>query len=167
MTPVYQTILNNTNGNCWAAVWASLLNLPLEQVPNFVEQEDDHKALCDFIRPLGYEYDSYIVNGWRTDLPEGVKSQYLYFGEQLPEAISIDGYYDATVWSPGYFDRERFLNDPEYKPTCHAVIVDKHFNIVHDPNPNYKGVEYPMADIIGCNGVIGVSLYRKINIQNN
>jgi hypothetical protein len=76
MIPVYQTIFNNVNGNCWAAVWASLLHLPLEQVPNFVEQENDHDALCAFLKNFGYEYSNYLINPNRTDLPQATKEQY-------------------------------------------------------------------------------------------
>jgi hypothetical protein len=168
MTNVFQTICNNTNGNCLAAVWASLLHLNIDEVPNFVEYEDDHKALCEFIEHFGYEYACYLINRNRKDLPYEVKSQYCYFESKLPDAFAVNSYYDATVYSPGFWDQERYENDPTYKPVTHAVVVDKNFNVVHDPNPKYQGLKsYPLADQLDYNGVIGVSLYRSIKSESS
>jgi hypothetical protein len=162
MTPVYQTIFDNKRGNCQAAVWASLLHLDLQQVPNFVEFDDDHDALCKFLLDFDYEYQGYIINENRTDLTQQEKGKYQFLKHGLPSAGHIGGFYGAVVYSPGYFDEERFYNDPSYKRVCHAVVVDKDLNIVHDPNPNYSGIKkYPLADVIGYNGVIGVCLYSK------
>jgi len=162
MTPVYQTIMDNKRGNCQQAVWASLLDLDLEAVPNFILFKDDHDAVNKFISQYGFEYSCYVVNERRQDLSDDAKSSYPFFSQGLPAFGDINGCYDAVVYSPGYFDEDRFYNDPEYKPVCHAVIVDRNFNIVHDPNPKYQGVKYPLADVIGYNGVIGICLYSKI-----
>jgi hypothetical protein len=162
MTKVYQTIFDQVRGNCMAAVWASLLNLELQQVPNFVEHPDDHKALCDFLQPLGFEYHSYLINRNRNDLQPDIKVQYSPLNEGLPPAFGFNGYYDGTVYSPRFFDVQRFHEDPQYKPVCHAVVVDKDLHIVHDPNPIYKGITaYPLANELGCSGLIGVGLYKK------
>jgi hypothetical protein len=37
---VYQTIFCNKKGNCYAAILASLLDLDLEEVPNFAEADN-------------------------------------------------------------------------------------------------------------------------------
>ncbi len=37
MTPVDQTIFEDHHGNCYAACIASLLDLPLDKVPNFID----------------------------------------------------------------------------------------------------------------------------------
>jgi hypothetical protein len=128
MTPVYQTIFDNKKGNCQAAVWASLLHLDLQHVPNFVEFDDDHDAVCKFIAPYGYAYLRYVINPNRRDLHESEMRQYEWLGNELPDSGSVEGYYEAVVYSPGYFDYERFTNDPGYVPVCHAVIVDKELN---------------------------------------
>ena len=48
----------------------------------------------------------------------------------------------------------------------HAVLIDNNFNIVHDPNPNYKGIlKYPLADILGYNGIIKVDGFKKMRIR--
>jgi hypothetical protein len=166
MTKVYQTIINKTNGNCQAAVWASLLNIKITEVPNFVEYEDDHEALCQFLEPFGYGYSRYLINPNRKDLPEETKSQYEFFATELPETLGFNGYYEATVYSPGFWDEQRYREDPAYKPVCHAVVIDRQFHIVHDPNPNnydYKmGLkQYPLAEQLGYNGIIGVSLFSR------
>lgn len=162
MKPVYQTIFCNVKGNCYAAIIASLLEKTLEDVPNFIEQEDCHKAVCDFLQPLGYSYCQYLVNGNRRDES---KYQFDFFQKELPLIGSINGYYDAVVYSPNFFDMEKYISNPNYEPVCHAVIVDKNFNIVHDPNPNYEKIDkYPLANEVGYNGVIGIVLWKKADI---
>lgn len=164
MVPVYQTIFNTTNGNCVAAIVASMLHLNIEDVPNFVETDDYWKAYDEFMLTKGYEYNGYLINPSRP-LPEEEKQKYEHFrGEQLPSFGDINGCYDATVFSPGYFDAEKYKNDPDYKPVTHAILVDRQFNIVHDPNPKYKGIKYPLTDELGYNGILGVSLWGVINI---
>lgn len=69
MTPVTQTRLhirdNNgvvtQKGNCFQAAVASIMDLTLEQVPNFIEFSDDEwwDKFCDFIRLNGYEYETH------------------------------------------------------------------------------------------------------------
>jgi hypothetical protein len=39
--PVYQTIIDNGRGNCWTACIASILEVSIEDVPNFVADEFD------------------------------------------------------------------------------------------------------------------------------
>ncbi len=41
MTPQKQTIFGKQNGNCFATCVASLLDLPLSEVPNFCAEEND------------------------------------------------------------------------------------------------------------------------------
>lgn len=160
MKPIYQTIFDNTKGNCYAATMASLLEKQLQEVPNFVEVEDHHQAVCDFLKPFGYEYMQYLING---NIRNEDKSSYEFFTNKLPIYGSINGYYDAVVYSPRYFNLDEHKSNPNYESTCHAVIIDRDFNIVHDPNPNYKDIKkYPLADELGYNGVIGVVLWDKI-----
>ena len=162
MIPVYQTIFSSTNGNCLAAVWASLLGKKIDEVPNFVEEENCFDSLQWYLKPFGFTYQRYLINGNRQDLDENRKKEYQYFKELLPDYGHINEYYEATVFSPGYFEEEKFNRDSNYSPVCHAVIVNKDFKIIHDPNPKYKGVEkYPLYDTIGFNGVIGVSLWNS------
>ncbi len=50
-----------------------------------------------------------------------------------------------------------------YGTSCtHAVIIDKNYNIVHDPNHNNEGLSsYPMAEELGYNGIINIYLINK------
>jgi hypothetical protein len=164
MIPVYQTINNAVNGNCLAAVWASLLHLDLRKVPNFVESEDYIETLNDFIESYGLQYDRYLANPNRKDATEEGMTNYEWFGSELPDYGHINGFYEASVIST-YTNMEKFRTDPSYNAICHAVIIDRNFNIVHDPNPFNIRSKYPLADLLGFNGVIGVSLYSRIKVK--
>ena len=52
MKPVDQTQFKTetTKGNCMTAAIASMLELPLEEVPNFVEQDDFWGSLDSFLK---------------------------------------------------------------------------------------------------------------------
>jgi hypothetical protein len=160
MQKVFQTVYGTEKGNCLTAVWASLLKLNIEEVPHFVVYDDYFGELCSFLLGHGLEYERYIVNPNRKDVSiDG----YDVLRNPLPDYGSINGFFDATVYSPGHFDKDRFVNDREYTPICHAVICDKNLNIVHDPNPKYQGVEkYPLAEELGFNGILGVSLFTLL-----
>lgn len=60
MKPTTQTILhdpeNGLHGNCFSAVLASLLHLPIESIPVFSDREDWRKEVNDFLRPYGLAY---------------------------------------------------------------------------------------------------------------
>lgn len=151
MTPVFQEIFCGTRGDCLKAAMASILDLPLSEVPHFIEHDDWFGALTDFMWQRGYEYSNYAINPNR-EMEQSAKESYEHFGHEL-WGEGIGGFFEATVYSPGLYTKEN--------PVCHAVIVDKNFNIVHDPNPNYKGVKYPEADKLGFNGIIGVTIWTK------
>lgn len=154
MTPVFQTIVSDTTGNCGQAVLATLFDLPLNAVPHLILLPDDvyWDAYLTFLRKMGYEYSNYAINPNRDDLPDDVKRQYEYFNGELPDFGGVNGLFEATVIS-NYSTKERIVT--------HAVICDKNFNIIHDPNPNYNR-NYPRQDELGYNGIIGVTLIKKI-----
>lgn len=59
MTPVYQTDLTPTHGNCFSACLASVLDLPIEQVPNFYDIAPHENgpwwdAVRAWLKPLGW-----------------------------------------------------------------------------------------------------------------
>lgn len=161
MTPVYQTIYDNKRGNCLAAITASLLNLRLNEVPSFIRYKDWLSRLEGFMILNKRKWGKCIINGNR-ELTDYDRQTYELFKDQLPDEGHFDGYYDATVFSPKYFNEELYFNLETYIPTYHAVICDKQFNIVHDPNLKYNGIKYPLADRIGYNGIVGVGLWNKI-----
>lgn len=68
MKPTTQTILhdpeNGQHGNCFSAVLASLLHLPIGSIPVFSDSEDWRKEVNDFLRPYGMAY--MIVSDFNT-----------------------------------------------------------------------------------------------------
>lgn len=60
MIPVTQTVLhdpeNGKFGNCFSAVLASLLHLPIEEVPLFIDPVSWRRDLNTWLRPYGLAY---------------------------------------------------------------------------------------------------------------
>ena len=118
MTPVDQEFLhdpdNNQYGDCQRAVIASLLDLPISEVPNFnqIAQGDPtvfYDQIQKFLQPFGY--------GWLTLAP-GV--QHIFFGE------GSDCYHEISGPSPR-------------NNGWHAV-VGKNGSIEFDPHPEKSGL---------------------------
>lgn len=111
MKPVDQTVFTVPGGNCFSACVASLLELPLEDVPYFMGDEppDQPSAwfeqLSDWLRPRGWwAIPIPIGNGWK------------------PEGLCI-----LSGKSPrGDFD--------------HCVVAHG-LEVVHDPHPSRAGLE--------------------------
>lgn len=164
MNPVYQTIVDPGKGNCMQAAIASLFEKKLEEVPNFIEYPDNwFSIMWDFIRKQGYDYRGMLHNKnyntlmkptdqcfrdvkWHKSSIITPKNLYKYEG--------VNGYFYAGVFSPKYFNWER--------QTTHAVIIDRDYNIVHDPSPAYKDLKrYPLSNLLKYNGIIDVYLIEK------
>ena len=72
----------------------------------------------------------------------------------------INGYFFASVFSPTLFDKEEY--DKKGNSKTHAVVIDKKFNIIHDPNKNNINVKkYPLSDEIKYNGIVRVFVFEK------
>ena len=72
--------------------------------------------------------------------------------KKLYREEGVNGYFFATVLSPNYFTLTNYL-------AAHAVVIDRDYNIVHDPNPSYKNIKgYPLRKLLGYNGIIDVFL---------
>lgn len=116
MKPVFQENISITKGDCFRASIASLFELELSQVPNFILFPDDRidHVFNAFIWGLGYEWLG-------TGYPDKKK---------LSECPSVNGFYDACVPS---------LN---FENANHAVLIDSSGMVVHDPSTakNWKGV---------------------------
>lgn len=125
------------------AIIASLFELPLLDVPDFIMFDDPVSEVEKFSEKMGYSFDGII--GWHdNNMDEIIK----YKG--------INGLFYGVVYSPQHYDR----NNKEV--FTHAVICDKKLNIVHDPNPLYLGLnKYPEADRIGNNGIVKVYLINQ------
>lgn len=159
MIKVYQTCFNSFNhpepGNCWQAVIASLLELPLEEVPHFVTYPNYTKVHDDFLLSNGYRYQRTLRNPYCM----GYHGDDLFW--TLKKIKGVKGYFSALVYSPKYFQLEMLVGVDTVP--AHAVIVDQEMRIVHDPNPAYADIkQYPLATQIGYNGIIAVDIISKL-----
>jgi hypothetical protein len=118
LKPVFQTIFDADGGNCLSAVIASILELPLEEVPNFAKDNGDD---CDK-----------AATAWLKDRGLG--------------CISIG--FDSLEWMAGaYFDNLGeyciLLGPSNFKDRGHAVVGkvgDKgKIDVAHDPIPGGTG----------------------------
>jgi len=135
MTPVYQ----DKNNNCMQASVASILDLSLDEVPNFMDNGNRFwSSTIEFVESFGYKFGGLL--GERT---------YAI----LEDYEGIDGLFIGTVYSPsgGTYSDGTSLR--------HSVVVDKKFNVVHDPK--YRVDKYPMSDEIGHNGIIEILVFEN------
>lgn len=126
MKKVFQSKVSEVDGDCMRAVVASLLELDLNEVPNFIEyREASNFEMMKFFFDKKY-HPCFIY-------------KHNYTTEQLIEIANIcggvNGYFYASVPSQ------------TYKDGGHAVVVDLNLNIVHDPNPNQKCLGLKPDDI--------------------
>ena len=113
MKPVNQTICNFKNGNCMQACVASILEVDLDQVPNFMEFGPDEylKTITEWCKSLGV----IVIN-----IDFAIKHDDVF-------ELFEDSYLIASGKSP----RDETKN--------HAVVW-KNGSIVHDPHPDKTGL---------------------------
>lgn len=119
MKPVDQTKLleRDGEGDCCRAAVASLLEIPLEEVPYFEHlTSGQHVAVVSFIESLGYEYHGCF----RLD---GTNDHML-----KKSGPGIKGYHYASGTSP------------RSEEIRHAVVLDSEGQVAHDPHPSRDGV---------------------------
>lgn len=128
MIPVDQAIVSNTKGDCWSACLASILELPLEDVPKFVWHFGEHsdRAAELWLSRLGYSYirlERYI----KTE-----DERYFWHATGFNVWHSHDTYCILSGHSPNF------------KGGFHAVVGQIGHNgdltVVHDPSPFKKGI---------------------------
>jgi hypothetical protein len=118
MTPIKQTILSNpdtgTRGNCFQACLASLLDLPIEKVPDFHEMGTDWAdSFYDFLDRNGcYFYGTPSFNAIASE--KGIDG-YVIVGGTSPRGI-ISGH--SVIYKDGqpFFDphpSNDFLLEPQ------------------------------------------------------
>lgn len=139
MKKVYQEIVCKDKGDCMRAAIASLFDLNLWEVPNFIKEAANSEGdnananwlLIKWLSEKGYEHPTYInkIEGHATRNTEYLKRVAKHDG-------GTNGYFYASVPSQTF----------EY--VSHAVIVDLDLNIVHDPNPNQKALALKPEDVI-------------------
>ena len=70
MTPINQTVFDSKNGNCLEACFASILEIPIKQIPYFKEHVL-FKDFNDFLKPFGFY--CVIVNIPKKDFNETLR----------------------------------------------------------------------------------------------
>lgn len=166
MKKIYQRIDDPRKGDCWKCTIATLLGKEYEEVPNFIEFDDDWFVETEkFFKENGYELGKYLYNPNACFLENPTANVYedtqtlkeLTLDAIKPE-YGINGLFLASVYSPKY-------TNPNEHPIdhLHSVLCDINFNIVFDPQPAYeKVVNYPYAKLIGYNGIRGIDIIKKI-----
>lgn len=156
MKKVFQTIVDKGKGNCMQAAFASLFELDMTAVPNFIAYEGKwFNEFFNFVNTHGYQFDGTLYNNKdlllkSPDFYETNKTPVNRF-HQLKDMEGVNGYFYASVYSPNYYIKG------EKRPAMHAVIINKDLEIVHDPNKGYSNItEYPEFETIGYKGVVNV-----------
>lgn len=124
VTPVYQTIFGSPHGNCVSAVIASILDLPISTLPNFIEEHDKQS------RSLVGVVEDFLSS-------RGLKLIRVEFAEDSPLDRAYVGYNEYVVLC-GLSPRST-----SGKKMYHAVVGKTKgygFDIVHDPHPDNTGL---------------------------
>lgn len=165
MIKQYQEVVDADRGDCLRACVCSLLNLSISEIPNYFDAPNFHEAFMKSLSDNGYSLITHLwnPNNWYLTHPNGScfeENRYIkeYSLEALGSYQGVDGYFIGAVISPNNFSWG--LGPLDH---THAVIIDKDFDIVHDPNPNYKDIiRYPFSRELGYNGVYVVYVIEKL-----
>lgn len=114
MKPVDQTIFGTPHGNCFAACIASILELPIEEVPNFIAEGDRWwDAAKAWLDERGYALL------W-------VKHDAVRCGYLDPNPLIDAGHYFIVCGT---------------SPRCDSLhsVVNHYGKMVHDPHPSRDG----------------------------
>lgn len=112
MKPVMQTETGEY-GNCFSACLASILELPIEQVPNFIRSGDDFWKDCE---------------GWLRQFGLGIL--------EFP-------FTNPAQWDEFRVQGHQIVGGPSRRSTYHHAQVWHGGRMVHDPNPNPAGIVAP------------------------
>lgn len=156
MVKVYQRLVDAGNGDCMKCAIATLLNLKYEEVPHFLEFESPNSEMINFMIDKGYEFEHCLYN-----YPG---SEYSTI-KNLKDYDGVNGLFYASVFSPKYYKEKEGINAHQ---VTHAVLINKDYEIVFDPNIDYQNIEkYPAAELLGYNGVKTIYLFKPINSNEN
>ena len=112
MKPVNQTILNSENGDCMRACVASVLEWPLNSVPNFMEDGPDH---------FNDRLDEWAGKHGITILDVRIED----------EAAFLRAFRNTYLIA--------FGQSPRFD--CNHAVVYKGNKMVHDPHPSKEGIK--------------------------
>ena len=121
MKPVHQTRLGK-NGNCFAACLASIMEVPLEAVPDAMDDLDSggYCWLKTYNAWLAETFSLYLLNIARVnDLPGGAVCMASHMAEQAAYHL---------------------IGGKSERGMMHSVVAFQG-NVVHDPNPDSTGLK--------------------------
>lgn len=131
MIPIYQTIISNINGNCMQASIASMFEVKLNEVPNFIEFGDDwYRELCDFFYINGYLVKNRTINLKGMCVKKAYKT--------ISKCKTINSAIYAVVSSS------------MFPCSDHAVLINDRGVVIHDPNPNKH---YTNVDVVNSGDI--------------
>lgn len=135
MKKVFQTVVgdgnNGVRGNCMQAAIASLLELELSEVPNFISFDtgngESNTKMWEFLMNRGYSPSAFGTYDMPIDR----------YRDVCRMDDGVNGFFYASVKSM------------TFKESSHAVIIDSNLSIVHDPNPNGRclGMELDSSNL--------------------
>jgi len=111
MIPVYQTIFTAETGDCYRACVASILEVPIETLPNFMEDGSNHfnEKLETWSEALG-----------------------IIILDVIPNEETLELFRDVYWLASG--------PSPRFENTDHAVVY-KGKQFIHDPVPDGNGLK--------------------------
>jgi hypothetical protein len=144
MKPIYQCNLPpyapGTHGDCLPAAVASVLGLPLDEVPHFTsENADPIQALGDWLRPRGLELASEVLRG---SLPEVLARM----SERTPDYYLLAGRAGQARWA--------------------HVVVCLGASIVHDPTPGYTEAGVTSIAPLPGEWFLAMTIYRRPTVAD-
>ena len=134
MKPVMQTVMGN-NGNCYSACLASILEISIDEVPNFTEADDFWTAVRTWLRERGWGVIGAAFNDIFT--PDDLDGYQIVCGE------SPRGLKHATVWLNG-----KMVHDPH--PDRNGIYEAESADILYPLDASvFKKVENELQLILG------------------
>lgn len=122
MIPQMATI-KGSNGDCFRACIASILEVPIEQVPHFfnnnVSAEEGIRATREWLKSMGYGYEEFAMDGTSpfSELKEFCNAHLSADQYFVLIGTSIRGFNHAVILKDG-----EIVHDPSADPG-HTVLV--------------------------------------------
>jgi len=132
LIPVYQTIISNINGNCTEAVYASLLEVELDEVPNFHERKGHYwSEIGNFL--MEYDFQALRVDLERKGGIEFWKD-FMVCGYPKHENRKPKGFHGITVKSKVYEGGHHFIvgldGEPYFDVNPNFIAQETEYEIV-------------------------------------
>lgn len=129
MIPVDQTILDSKSGNCFPATLASLLEVPLEDIPNFCANDKINwfEAFSAWIYAYGY-FPLYLAKKKGKTWKKTQREEWKHITNNCTVEASVDS--------------------PRFPGVCtHSVLFNKG-KVLHDPHPDKTSMTCTLDDLL-------------------